>query len=62
MDHKTEDTQHVGIAIVKLDGTLREHSFIVKVVPAKVDVAVVGGVHKLVTGSFDIAPEAEIRG
>ena len=58
----TKDAQHGDITVVDLVGTFGEHSLPVKVVPAKVGVAVVGVVHKRVANYFDILPEVEIKG
>ena len=40
VDHKSEDTNHGGAAVVELDGTLGELGLLIKVIPAEVDVSV----------------------
>ena len=40
VNHKSEDTHLGGTAVVELDGTLLELGFIIKRVPAKVEVSV----------------------
>ena len=42
VDHKSKDTHHVSTAVVELDGTLGELGLVIKVVPAEVDVSIMG--------------------
>ena len=37
VDHKSEDAEHGGAAVVELDGTLLELGLLIKVIPAEVD-------------------------
>ena len=62
IDRWAEDAQYDGVAVVELDDTLGKCDLLDKVVPAKVDVALEGVVHKLVVAPFDILPEVEMRG
>ena len=55
-------TTLVPMRIVELNNTLRRSRFLVKVVPAKVDVPLKGVVHELVVGSVEILPEVKMRG
>ena len=55
-------TTLVPMRIVELNDTLRRRCFLVKVIPAKVDVPLKGVVHELVAGSVEILPEVKMRG
>ena len=61
VDHKSEDTEHGGAAVVQLDGALLELGLIIKGIPAEVDVAVAEVSDELVSGSRDIAHEAALK-
>ena len=62
MKHEVRDIQHGGVVVVKLECTLIKVGILAKVVPAKIKIAVAEVVHKLMAGSFNIAPELEMRG
>src|SRR6056300_650739 len=51
MDHKSEDTEHSGTAIVELDGTLLKLGFFIKVIPAEVDVSITEVTDVFIAGS-----------
>ena len=61
VDQETKDAHHDGVAVVEIDGTLGEHGLPVEVIPAKVDLAVVRVLHKVVADSFDIVPEVRLE-
>ena len=61
VDHKSEDTEHGGTAVVQLDGTLGKLGLLIKGIPAEVDVAVAEVSDELVSGSRDIAHEAALK-
>ena len=61
VDHKAEDTQHSGTAVVELDGTLGELGLLIKVVPAEVNVSVTEVTNVLVSGSGNITHEAALQ-
>ena len=54
-------TTLMPMGIVELNDTLRQRRFVVKVVPAKVDVPLKGVVHERVVGSVEISPEVKMR-
>ena len=62
MKHEVRDIQHGGVAAVKLECALIKLGILAKVVPAKIKIAVAEVVHKLMVGSFNIAPDLEMRG
>ena len=61
VDHKSEDTEHGGTAVVELDGTLLELGLFIKVIPAEVDVSVTEVTNVLVTGSGNITHEGNLQ-
>merc|ERR1719223_1799094 len=61
VDHKSEDSEHGGTAVVELDGTLLELGLLIKVIPAEVNVSVTEVTNVLVSGSLNIAHEANLQ-
>ena len=61
IDHQTKDAEHGGTAVVELDRALGELGLLIKVIPAKVDVSVAEVADVLVSGSRNIAHEADLQ-
>ena len=61
VDHQAEDAEHGGTAVVELDRALGELGLLIKVIPAEVDVSVAEVADVLVSGSRNIAHEADLQ-
>jgi len=61
VDHQAEDAEHGGMAVVELDRALGELGLPIKVIPAEVDVSVAEVADVLVSGSRNIAHEADLQ-
>jgi hypothetical protein len=61
VDHESEDTEHGGASVVELDGALGELGLLIKVIPSEVDVSVAEVANVLVSGSCNIAHEADLQ-
>jgi hypothetical protein len=61
VDHESEDTKHDGTAVVELDGVLGELGLLIKVIPAKVNVSIAEVTDVLISGSCNIAHEADLQ-
>jgi hypothetical protein len=61
VDHKSEDSEHGGTAVVELDGTLLKLGLFIEVIPAEVDVSVTEISNVLISGSGDITHEGNLQ-
>ena len=61
VDHKSEDSEHSGTAVVELDGTLLKLGLFIKVIPSEVNVSVTEVTNVLVSGSGNITHEGNLQ-
>ena len=61
VDHKSEDTEHGGTAVVELDGTLLKLGLLIKVIPSEVNVSVTEVTDVLVSSSGNITHEGALK-
>ena len=61
VNHKSEDSEHSGTAVVELDGTLLKLGLFIKVIPAEVDVSVTEVTNVFVAGSGNITHEGNLQ-
>ena len=61
VDHKSEDSEHGGTAVVELDGTLLKLGLFIKVIPSEVNVSVTEVTNVLVSSSGNITHEGNLQ-
>ena len=62
MDHESEDSHHSGTAVIEFDGSLGNLGLLVEVVPSEVERSVTEVTDELVSGSFDVLHDTELKG
>mmetsp|Transcript_1782 Transcript_1782/g.2136 ORF Transcript_1782/g.2136 Transcript_1782/m.2136 type:complete len:229 (-) Transcript_1782:62-748(-) len=61
VNHKSEDSHHSSTSVVELDSTLLKLGLLIKVIPSEVNVSVTEVTNELVSGSWNILHESNLK-